>query len=117
MNHLVIATGALLAQGVEFLAQEADAESSGSIFALLLPLLIVGGLFYFILIMPQRRRVKQMQSLRDSIEVGDEVRTVGGIFGVVRSLDDTEAVIDVGGGTELRVVRRAIAEKLGGEEE
>ena len=115
--HLVIATGALLAQGASILAQEAEGESSGSILGLLLPLLIVGGLFYFILIMPQRRRVKQMQSLRDSIEVGDQVRTVGGIFGVVLSLDDTEAVIDVGGGTQLRVVRRAIAEKLGGDEE
>lgn len=115
--HLVTATGALFAQGAAILAQEAEGESSGSILGLLVPLLIVGGLFYFILIMPQRRRVKQMQTLRESIEVGDNVRTVGGIFGVVIEIEETEAIIDVGGGTRLRVVRRAIAEKLGGDEE
>ncbi len=64
------------------------------------------------LIMPQRRRVKAMDELRRSIEIGDEVRTIGGIYGVVRSIEDEDMVIDVGGGTTLRVTRRAIAEKL-----
>ena len=92
-----------------------DAEATGSLLGLLLPLIVIGGLFYFLLIMPQRRRMKAMESLRSSIDVGDEVRTVGGIYGVVRAIEDDEMVIDVGGGTTLRVVRRAVAEKIGGE--
>jgi preprotein translocase subunit YajC len=98
------------------LAFQDGGEGGGSLFGLLLPLIIIGGLFYFMLIMPQRRRMKAMNQLRDSVDVGDEVRTVGGIYGVVRSIEDEDLLIDVGGGTTLRVVKRAIAEKLGGEE-
>lgn len=87
-----------------------------SLFGLLLPLIIFGGLFYVALILPQRRRQRQMQQLRDSVEVGDEVRTIGGILGRVTSLEGDEATIDVGGGTTLNVTVRAIAEKLGEKE-
>lgn len=94
------------------LAFQDGGEATANPIGFLLPLLIIGGLFYFMLIMPQRRRVKAMEELRSSIEVGDEVRTVGGIYGVVRSIEDDDMMIDVGGGTVLRVVKRAVAEKL-----
>ena len=94
------------------LAIQDSSESSGSLVGFLLPLIIIGGLFYFMLIMPQRRRAKAMEELRSSIGVGDEVRTVGGIYGVVRAIEEAEMVIDVGGGTTLRVAKRAVAEKL-----
>jgi len=92
--------------------QDASETSSGSLISFLLPLLIIGGLFYFLLIMPQRRRMKSVNQMRSAVEVGDEVRTIGGIYGVVRSMDDEEVVLDVGGGTTLRVVKRAVAERL-----
>ena len=98
------------------LAFQDSGESSGSLIGFLLPLIIIGGLFYFMLIMPQRRRMKAMEELRGSIEIGDEVRTVGGIYGVVRSIEDDDMVIDVGGGTVLRVAKRAVADKLSGGE-
>jgi preprotein translocase subunit YajC len=94
------------------LAFQDNGEASGSLIGFLLPLIIIGGLFYFMLIMPQRRRVKAMDQLRASIEVGDEVRTIGGIYGVVRSIEGDDMMIDVGSGTVLRVVKRAVAEKL-----
>lgn len=100
-----------------FATEEGSTEETGSILALLLPFLIFGGLFYVALIMPQRRRQRQMQNLRDSIEVGDQIRTIGGILGRVVSLNDDEASIDVGGGTKLSITVRAIAEKLGDIEE
>jgi preprotein translocase subunit YajC len=95
------------------LATDETTDSTGSLLGLLLPLVIFGGLFYVALILPQRRRRRQMQSLRDSIEVGDKVRTIGGILGRVTHLDAEEAIIDVGGGTKLTVTVRAIAEKVG----
>ena len=93
------------------------AASSGSLLGLLLPLIIFGGLFYVALILPQRRRQRQMQELRDSVEVGDQIRTIGGILGRVTRIDGDEATIDVGGGTTFNVTVRAIAEKLGDREE
>ena len=100
-----------------FATDEGGTDGTGSILGLVLPFLIFGGLFYVALIMPQRRRQKQMQELRSSIEVGDQVRTIGGILGRVVGLDGDEAQIDVGGGTKLSVTVRAIAEKLGDQEE
>lgn len=110
MPYHAILTGLLL-------ATDETTDSSGSLLGLLIPLILFGGLFYVALILPQRRRSRQMQQLRDSIEVGDQVRTIGGILGRVTRLDGDEAVVDVGGGTHLTLTVRAIAEKLGDTEE
>ena len=106
MPYHAILTGLLL-------ATDEGSEATGSLLGLLFPLIIFGGLFYVALILPQRRRQRQMQELRDSVEVGDQIRTIGGILGRVTSIDGDEAVVDVGGGTKLTVTVRAIAEKLG----
>jgi preprotein translocase subunit YajC len=102
-----ILTGLLLA------ADDATETDSGSLLGLLLPLVIFGGLFYVALILPQRRRRKQMQNLRSAIEVGDKIRTIGGIMGTVTKLEDDDATIDVGGGMMLSLTVRAIAERIG----
>ncbi len=94
-----------------------ESSNGGNAMAFLFPLLIMGGLFYVLLILPQRRRAKKMDQMRSAISVGDEVRTIGGIIGTVVSATDDEYSIDIGGGQRMRVVQKAIAEKLGSEEE
>lgn len=91
----------------------AQTENGGSAVGFLLPIVILGGLFYLLLVMPQRRRAKKAQELRDSIAVGDEVRTIGGIYGTIRSEDDETFTIDIGGGTTMRMAKRAISERIG----
>ncbi|MBW2471595.1 MAG: preprotein translocase subunit YajC [Deltaproteobacteria bacterium] len=76
----------------------------------MLPLILLGGLFYVLLILPQRRRQKKMEQMRAGIDVGDEVRTIGGIIGTVVSDDGEIVTLDIGG-QRLRVVKRAIAGK------
>lgn len=111
VSYLVAQAGFVLAQDTT------TTDNTGSLIGLLLPLLILGGLFYFILIRPQRRRMRQMEDLRDSVEVGDEIRTIGGIYAVVKSIEGSDMVIDVGGGTSMRITRRAVAERIGGDGE
>lgn len=94
-----------------------ESSGSGNTLAFLFPLLIMGGLFYVLLILPQRRRAKKMDRMRSSIAVGDEVRTIGGIIGTIVSETDDEFSIDIGGGQRLRVVKKAVAEKIGSDEE
>ncbi len=84
MPYHAILTGLLL-------ATDETTDSAGSLLGLLLPLVIFGGLFYVALILPQRRRSRQMQQLRDSVAVGDQIRTIGGILGRVSSMDGDEA--------------------------
>jgi preprotein translocase subunit YajC len=87
-----------------------EAAEGGNALGFLLPLVILGGLFYVLLILPQRRRQKKMESMRADIEVGDEVRTIGGIIGTVVDEDDDIFTIDIGG-QRMRVVKRAVAGK------
>ncbi|HSJ70968.1 MAG TPA: preprotein translocase subunit YajC [Acidimicrobiia bacterium] len=100
----------MLAVAPQFILAQEAAES-GSALAFLFPLVILGGLFYVLLILPQRRRAKKMEQLRSEIQVGDEIRTIGGILGSVVGEDDETFTIDIGG-QNMRVVKRAVAERI-----
>lgn len=98
---------------ITILAQAEDAASGGSAWqVLLLYAVIIGGLFYFLMIRPQRTRMKRHQELVSSLEIGDEVTTIGGIYGRIEFIDDETAVLQVEGGSRLRVARRALAGKV-----
>lgn len=89
----------------------AQASSGSSALSFLLPIAILGAVFYLLLVMPQRRRAKKSQELRDSLGVGDEVRTIGGIYGTIRSEDDTTFTLEIDSGAKMRISKRAIAER------
>lgn len=104
----------LLAQ--DFLAQD-DAAEGGS---LLVPLLMIVGLFaifYFLLIRPQRKRRDQQLQLQASLAVGDEVVTIGGLYGTVAELDDQTVILETSEGVYARYARGAIAQKVSSAEE
>lgn len=72
-----------------------------------LALIIV--IFYFFILRPQKKRDKQAQEMRSSVEVGDDITTIGGIIGTVVSLKDDTIVIETSGDrNKLRVARWAI---------
>lgn len=75
------------------------------------PLLMVG--MYLLLVRPQQKRLRAQRALIDSIAVGDEVVSAGGIVGVVRVLADEQVFLEVAEGVELRLVRSAISRKIG----
>ena len=68
--------------------------------------------FYFMLIRPQKRRVEQHRKLVESVSVGDQVVTIGGMYGTVRSLDDDEMELEIASGTTVRMVRSAISRTI-----
>jgi preprotein translocase subunit YajC len=91
----------------------ADSGGSGSSgVAVLLPLVLMGGIFYFLLIRPQQRRAKAQRALFESVDVGDEVITIGGIYGTVRETDDESVTVEVAPGIDLRFLKSAIARKV-----
>ena len=69
-------------------------------------------IFYFMLIRPQRRRVEQHRRLISSIGIGDEVVTIGGIYGIVGRLGDDDVELEISPGTTIRVVKSAIARRV-----
>ena len=91
-------------------ASGTSSGSSGA--AVLLPLLLMGLIFYFLLIRPQRRQRQAHQRLVQSVDVGDEVVTIGGLYGTIRAVDDESVTLEVAPQIDLRFVRGAIARKL-----
>ena len=83
----------------------------------LLPLLLIGFVFYFFMIRPQRARMRQHTELLGNLEVGDEVETVGGIFGTIRGVTDDAFILEIAPGTTVRVSRSAVRRKVWEEEE
>jgi len=79
-----------------------------------LPLILMGGVFYFLLIRPQQRRARAQQALISSVRVGDEVMTSGGIFGTITEIDDDEGTLqlEIAPGTRIRMVRSGVARRL-----
>ena len=90
----------------------AASSSSGSGFSLISFLVAMVAVFYFLLIRPQQRRQRQQRSLIESVEVGDEIMTIGGIFGTVREMDDESVTVEVAPNIEIRFVKSAISRKL-----
>ncbi len=80
-----------------------------------LPILILVGLFYLLLIRPQQQRVRAQRAVVSTLSVGDEVITIGGLLGTIVELDDETAVVETTPGVRLRFRRHAISGKVGPE--
>ena len=67
-------------------------------------------LLWVLLIRPQKRKQAEQQQLLSGIEPGDEVLTMGGIYGIVQEIDeDDDLVVEIAEGIRVRVARRAVA--------
>ena len=80
-------------------------------------IVVLFALFWLFLIRPQRRRQAEQQTLIDSVEVGDEIVTAGGLFGHVQGIADDELLVEIAPGTNVRIARRAVAGIVGPEDE
>ena len=82
----------------------------------LMPLILLIVIMYFLLIRPQKKRDKQVNSMRANIKTGDEIVTIGGIYGTVVKTKDEQLIIQVGADkTKLEVARWAISKVIGDE--
>ena len=72
-------------------------------------LILMGAVFYFMLVRPQRRRVQQHRALVDSLSLGDEVVTIGGLFGTITRLNEDDVELRVDDSTTLRFLKTSIA--------
>ncbi len=77
---------------------------------MILMLVAMFAIMYFFMIRPQQKKQKEIQNFRKSIEKGQEVVTAGGIYGIVRDIDDVNniLIIEVANGVRLRVDRNSV---------
>ena len=90
---------------------------SGQGIAQFIPLILIFVIFYFFLIRPQQKRVKDHKAMVDSLKRGDEVITSGGIIGVVeRVMEDDRIEVLIGGSVKVQIIRSTITSLLTKEE-
>jgi preprotein translocase subunit YajC len=77
---------------------------------ILLPLF--GAVFYFLLIRPQQKRMREHADLVNSLEPGDDVLTNGGIYGTIATIDGQIAELEIAEGVVVRIQRSAVAELI-----
>lgn len=99
---------------IHVIAQSGGGSQGGGALGLLVPLVLMGGLFYFLLIRPQQRKARAQRDLISSVEVGDEIMTAGGIIGTVTDIDEEEDVlsVEIAPNTTVRVVKRAVSQRF-----
>ena len=75
-------------------------------------IILLVGLFvvmYFFMIRPQKKQEQQLKNMRDSLQVGDEITTIGGIIGKVVSIKDETLVLETSrDGTKIRILKSAV---------
>lgn len=82
----------------------------GSPFSMLIPFVLVFGIFYFLLIRPQQKRAKAQREMNSSLNKGDEVVTDGGIFGTIQKVGENQVTLEIAPKVSIRVVRSRITE-------
>ena len=88
-----------------------DGGSQGGVVGALMtfaPLVLLFVLMYFMIIRPQRKKQKEEQKMRDSLQVGDEIVTIGGIYGTVAEVKDAYVLLEVDKDVKIRVNKQAI---------
>jgi preprotein translocase subunit YajC len=78
----------------------------------LLMLVAVMVIFYFVLVRPQKRRFREHQQLISTLSPGDEVVTIGGVYGYVQEVEDDLVWLEVADGVELRFSKQAISRRI-----
>lgn len=86
-----------------------SAGGGGGSWSLLLMMALIFGAMYFLMIRPQQRRRREVESMQSGLALGDEVQTIGGLYGRVTEIEDDSVLLEVAPGVENRYARGAIA--------
>ena len=93
-------------------AQGAAAADTLSSLTGMLPLLLMFGVLYFLMIRPQIKRAKEQKSMIETLQKGDEIVTSGGVVGRVSKVSDSYVVLEVADNIVIAVQKQAVGAQL-----
>lgn len=85
-----------------------DPQQPGLV-AQIVPFLLIAAIFYFLLIRPQNKQMKETKQMLASLKTGDKIMTRGGMFGIIASLREDEVDLEVSKGVKITFARSAVA--------
>ncbi len=90
-------------------ADAATAAPAGGAFSSIIMIVAMIAIFYFLMYRPQKKQEKETANMRNSLQVGDEVTTIGGIIGKIVSIKDETVLIETSAAkTKIRFLKSAI---------
>ena len=88
---------------------ETTPNATGGLLGMLLPILLMVGVFYFLMYRPQKKQEKEIAQMRNNLSVGDEISTNGGLLGRVVKIKDDIVTIETGSDkTRLKIFKWAV---------
>ncbi|WP_435259201.1 preprotein translocase subunit YajC [Thioclava sp. FR2] len=82
-------------------------------FTSFVPLILIFGIMYFLLIRPQQKKMKEHRSMVEALRRGDQVLTQGGIIGKVTHVnEDNTVVVEIADGVKVKIVKQTIAQVM-----
>ncbi|RBJ75598.1 preprotein translocase subunit YajC [Pseudomonas sp. MWU12-2534b] len=93
-------------------AYAAGAAPSGFDLMGFLPMIVIFVLFWFLMVRPQQKRMKETQKMLSEIQKGDEVATQGGIVGRVAKIGEQFLTLEIANGVEITAQRGSVSAKL-----
>ncbi len=100
MNELL---NAVIAQG------GGSADPSGGLFGLMMPMVIIFGIMYFLVIRPQQKKQREQENFLNNLKVGDKIVTNGGLLGKITQVEKDVLTLDLGDRVRVKVMRSHIA--------
>jgi preprotein translocase subunit YajC len=88
----------------------AAAPGGASFIVQLLPLVLIFAVFYFLLIRPQQKKMKEQRALIDAVKKGDQVITAGGMVGKVVRVDEGYVDVEIAQGVKVKVVKSTLSD-------
>lgn len=95
-------------QMVQAQGEASSAAPGGFDFSGIIMIVALLAIFYFLMIRPQQKRQKEIQKFRESIKVGDNVITAGGIYGKVDAVKETYFILDIGDKVKIRIDKGSV---------
>ncbi len=84
-------------------------QQEGSLWSIFVPLILVFLIFYFLLIRPQQKRIKQHRQMLASLKKGDRVVTAGGIHGTITSISENTVTLEIAPKVRIKVQKGSIS--------
>jgi preprotein translocase subunit YajC len=94
-------------QMIELIAMSGSAQGANGLLQFL-PFALILGIFYFMILLPMKRRQKKIQEFQASLKVGDKVVTTSGIYGQITRLNDKSVQVQIADKVRIEVARAAV---------
>jgi preprotein translocase subunit YajC len=89
-------------------AQPGAKQSSGDALMSFLPLLLIIVVFYFFMIRPQMKRQKELKNFRESLQKGDKVITLGGMYGKIQEIQENAVILEIADNVRIKVDKNGL---------